>query len=144
MKESNMAYFFWTVGDLTGHQWASQNVNFSPVAAIQPSKTKRKLALKPANKSETWAKVAILKEGVKPAKKKSLQVDKTALKAKLRQVKISGSKNPYSTFFSITLSLPKTLDPPMKFVEIAQALEKELMTIYDTVAIHPYYGQEPT
>jgi hypothetical protein len=79
--------------------------------------------------------------GVQPAKKKSVQVDDAALKAKLRQVKISGSKNYYFTFFSITLSLPKTSDPPMKFVEIAQDLANELMTVKDTVVIHPYMAK---
>jgi hypothetical protein len=80
---------------------------FSPVAVLQPSKTKPKSALKPPKNSDTWAKVATLERGLKPTKKKSMRVDKAALKAKLRQVKISGSKNCHSTFFSITLSLPK-------------------------------------
>jgi hypothetical protein len=141
MKESNATRVFWTVRELTRHQWASQNVNFSPVATVQPSKTKPKSAIKPPNNSDTWAKVATLEGGVQPAKKKSVRVDDAALKAKLRQVKISGSKNRYSTFFSITLSLPKTSDPPMKFIKIAQDLANELMTVNDTVVIHPYMAK---
>jgi hypothetical protein len=70
-----------------------------------------------------------------------VRVDEVALKAKLRQVKISGSKNIQTTFFSITLTLPKASDPAMKFVEIAQDLVKELMTIDDTVVIHPYMSK---
>jgi hypothetical protein len=47
MKDSNATRVFWTVGALTGHQWASQNIYFPPVAAVKSSKTKPKLALKP-------------------------------------------------------------------------------------------------
>jgi hypothetical protein len=57
-------------------------------------------------------------------------VDKeTAVKDKLRQVKISGSKNVHSKFLSIMLDLPKVSDPAMKLFEIAQDLMKELMTV---------------
>jgi hypothetical protein len=55
-----------------------------------------------------------------------VSVDEAALKAKLRQVKISGSKNVQTTFFLITLTLPKASDPAMKFVEIAQDPVTEL------------------
>jgi hypothetical protein len=79
--------------------------------------------------------------GATETKNKLVRVDKVALKAKLGQVKITGSKNSKTTFFSITLTLPKASDPAMKFVEIAQDLVKELMTIDDTAVIHPYMSK---
>jgi hypothetical protein len=63
MKDSNATQVFWTVGALTGHQWASQNTYFPPVAAVKSSKTKPKSALKPAKTRESWAKVETLERG---------------------------------------------------------------------------------
>jgi hypothetical protein len=39
------------------------------------------------------------------------------------------------------LTLPEASDPAMQFVKIAQDLVKELMTIDDTVVIHPYMSK---
>jgi hypothetical protein len=137
MVESNATRVFWTIGFLTGQQWARQIVKPPPMGPSGHPKPKS--ALK--TKGESWAKVATDPAGATSTKKKSVRVDEAALKAKLRQVKISGSKNVQTTFFSITLTLPKASDPAMKFVEIAQDLVKELMTIDDTVVIHPYMSK---
>jgi hypothetical protein len=141
MVESNATRVFWTIDGLTGHQWASQIVKPPPMRFSNSSPPKPKSALKTKPKGETWAKVATDPGGATEMKKKSVRVDEAALKAKLRQVKITGSKNIHSTFFSITLTLPKASDPPMKFVEIAQDLVKELMTVDDTVVIYPYMAK---
>jgi hypothetical protein len=137
MVESNAKRFFWTIGFLTGQQWARQIVKPPMGPSGHP---KPKSALK--TKGESWAsKVATDPAGAISTKKKLVRVDEAALKAKLRQVKISGSKNIQTTFFLITLTLPKASDPATKFVESAQDLVKELMTMDDTVVIHPYMSK---
>jgi hypothetical protein len=110
-----------------------------PPRGPSSSHSKPKSALK--TKGKSWAKVATNPGGARETKKKVVRVDEAALKAKLRQVKITGSKNSKTTFFSITLTLPKASDPAIKFVKIAQDLVKELMTIDDTVVIHPYMSK---
>jgi hypothetical protein len=121
MVESNASRVFWTIGVLTGQQWARQTAKPPPRGPSGHSKAKSVLK----TKEESWAKVATDPGGALSTKKKLVRVDEAALKAKLRQVKITCSKNSKTTFFSITLTLPKASDPAMKFVKIAQDLFKE-------------------
>jgi hypothetical protein len=110
MVESNASRVFWTIGVLMGQQWARQTVKPPPRGPSGHSKPKSVLK----TKGESWAKVATNPGGATSTKKQLVRVDEAALKAKLQQVKITGSKNSKTTFFSIRLTLPKASDPTMK------------------------------
>jgi hypothetical protein len=80
MVESNASRVFWTIGGLTGQQWARQIVK-PPPRGPSSGHSKPKSALK--TKGESWAKVTTDPGGATETKKKLVRVDEVALKAKL-------------------------------------------------------------
>jgi hypothetical protein len=109
MVESNTTRVVWTIGVLTGHQWARQTVKPPPMGSLTPrprQQSKPKSALKIKSTGNTWAKVATDPGGLRQ-KKISVRVDEAALKAKLQQVQISCSKNVNPLSFPLHSPFPK-------------------------------------
>ena len=130
MREHNPTRLFWVISHLTGNQWTRRNPIYLPhIPDPGPP---------PQDQSGTsWAQ-AVSSTGMAERPRASVRLDDSALKRKLRQVKITGAKTKHVKYYSVTLSIPKATDPAMKFSEIATDLVKNLYGIDDNLAIYPY------
>jgi hypothetical protein len=131
MKEHNPTRLFWTISRLTGNQWERRNSMYLPTETMATPKS----ALKAG---KNWAEVATTETG---ASVRSVRVDESVLKAKLRQVKITGSRNKTNKFYSLTLSIPPSTDPATKFSEIASDFVTNMFSLDETTTFYPYQAK---
>ncbi len=129
MIEHNPTLLFWVISHLTGNQWTRRNPIYLPIEAIStiPSQL-------PGN---SWAHVAS-SAGVAVSPQASVRLDASALKTKLRQVKMTGAKTKHVKYYAVTLAIPKASDPAKKFSEIVTDLLTNQYGINGQLVIYPY------
>jgi hypothetical protein len=104
------------------------------IHATRGSGRKPKAALK---SGKSWVKAATIEAGKGTSVRWTIRADKSALKAKLQQVKIMGSRNKSNKFHSLTLSIPWATDPTTKCSEIASDFVINMFSLAENLTIYP-------
>jgi hypothetical protein len=135
MIEHKPTRLFWVISHLTGNQWTRRNPIYLPIEAV--STTPSQL---PGN---AWAHDAS-SAGVAVSPRASVRLDDSALKTKLRQVKMTGAKTKHVKYYAVTLAIPKASDPATKVSEIVTELVKNLYGIDDNLVLYSYQTKNHT
>jgi hypothetical protein len=128
MIEHNPARLFWVIAHLMGNQWTQRNPIYLPPEAVTTAP--------PDNSATSWAHVAS-SSGVAVKPRASVRLDNSALKTKLRQVKMTGAKTKHVKYYAVTLVIPKASDPAMKFSESVADQGKNFYGIDENLVIYP-------